>query len=235
MRRCGWLSLWVFAGCTPAVEAGVERRARIDAELTTLGAHAWAGRYDSIGEIWRLAPRAGYVVDQWTCAGNLPGHHGSIEQLGPRALRLAGKGDVHVVPWGAQTWLVPDGRLVDFCNDVNSGFDAWLSAYPSRRSDEQRSRGMPDVPPDFRVFLLERPVTAKVVDVLATGAQDVRFTLDAGADSGLHIGMALAPPGSFERAIVERVDADRCELRCATATSTPRTGQIWTTRPWPPR
>lgn len=170
-------------------EAAWKRQeAKIDAELADLKEHPWAGQYyfgDGLGVNARLklAPKSG-VVFIWTgCLGVYDRNYGKvIEDNGLIKLALSLPNDrqgfqgvateLAPVIWGPRHYLISVEELPAFCSAVNSGLEpreGTHGLYFLRAGDESKSIcGQPEIPPQFRGYLLKTPVNATIQSVTAT-------------------------------------------------------------------
>lgn len=137
-----------------------------------------------------------------------------------------------VVPWDGQVFLVEPDELIYFCNSVNSGrLRAQLPiSFLLRVEDHHKPRptGMPKVPEDYKEYLLETPITGKVVtvgdekeDVAVRGdnwlKKGVSLTLNVGKNDGVRAGMEFYPEQdsgalSGSSFYVISLSANKCEL-----------------------
>lgn len=224
-------------------EAIAERlREEIGAEIQSLGSHPWAGMYRygndlSDNVVMLLAPHSGVLFERRGCLGLYGRNYGTIIQNKDR-LRLsftcANKRDglqgiadeLLVVPWGERTYLVPADDVVGFCNAVNSGQEPRPSAdfggYLLRDGDgAKKVVGLPDVPSEFKPYLLAQPVKVEVIGVgdpegADDGSEDSRVTLKGGKNRGLLPGMELYAVQSsvsfgYGRATITKVAEERSE------------------------
>ncbi len=212
-----------------------EKKGQIRTELIKLGKHDWAGEY--IYGVWgdvqflMLAPGSGFVIERHGCAGPVERNYGSVDVKGSRVhLRFSLKNpsegwgrfeaDWTIVRWGDRRYLVPQDCLVEFCNRVNLGFDCHFL----RKGDEKKIvQGMPDVPAEYRDYLLSKPVEATVVVVGKASTRhsradwnfkDTPVTIDAGSKNGLKAGMELAvtkPEWIIEMVRITKVEEARAE------------------------
>jgi hypothetical protein len=68
-----------------------------------------------------------------------------------------------VVKWGAQVSLVRPDRLISFCNSVNLGLGA---IGPLKAGDDKKQpQGLPEVPEEYKKYLLKSEVRATVTQV----------------------------------------------------------------------
>jgi hypothetical protein len=136
----------------------LERRARIEREISEAGAPAWAGRFGwsmsscfgPYGEDVVLAPKGGIV---WIQDASEPRwNHGEIVAvdgdrirvrwcIDPRRFRTSPEqtegalsDELFVVRWGTQELLVPRDRMIEVCNRANGAPDtlAWGGSLPQR-------------------------------------------------------------------------------------------------------
>jgi hypothetical protein len=134
------------------------------------------GRYQLKGRVHTLFPDDSISADEgW-------------ERLATRLL---------VVTWGARKYLVPlepskRDYILGFCNSVNLGAEprhyAPCGAHYLRVGDDAKpAHGAPDLPPEWKSYLLKSPVEAKIVRLISEHVAEI----NAGKGSGLKPGMAL--------------------------------------------
>jgi hypothetical protein len=105
-----------------------------------------------------------------------------------------------LVPWGDRDYLVPEHRLIELCNRANDRSEWWFPhaahyMFPCRtpngraRIDDPESVPPPEVPPEFRKYLLSSEVLASVVSAEAprigegeNAAQRIRWKFAVTAD-----------------------------------------------------
>jgi hypothetical protein len=110
-----------------------------------------------------------------------------------------------VVPWDGQVFLVEPADLLAFCNDINSA--CLRRSVPAGRYllrvkdfDKERPKGLPEVPAEYKEYLLRRPIHGAVVRVgddkqdVAVRAQQwlksgTSLTLNVGKKDGVRSGM----------------------------------------------
>ena len=218
-------------------------RERILAEIKQLGDHDWAGEYyegDGLGVNISLAvaPKAGYVFEWHGCVGVYDRNYGSLAWANDR-IRLSftfdGKtqGVQEMAPeftpvrWGKRRYLIPANDLVGFCNKINAGEEPRADVHGSyllRRGDEGAEiSGFPNVPKEYRPYLLDRPISARILSVgkyvtrPSSGEwkfKDTPVALSFGSAKGLRVGMELyvtEPRNVVESVWVTRVEVDRSE------------------------
>lgn len=226
------------AGAKSSPDAGRElaaRRKRVEAEAAALPGHPWAGTYyhgDGLGVNVRLsiAPLAGFAATWDGCMGRYDLNYGTVGEAGGR-LRLTFEHEnrpgafpgfaeeLAVIPWGERVYLVASDELVEFCNAVNAGDEprrGGHGGFLARDGDGDRKvSGAPGVPESHRKYLLPRPVTARITEILesTTKREDglqvrtTRVRLEAGGDAGLLPGHELRSvgPGTYLRARIQEV------------------------------
>ena len=228
------LVVFFSTGCLFGYEDG-EKKGQIRTELKKLGKHDWAGEYiyGAWGDVQLLilAPGSGFEIERHRCLGPVERNYGAVEVKDSRVhLRFSLKNpsegwekfaaDWTIVRWGDRRYLVPQDGLVEFCNRVNLGFEGHFL----RKGDEKKLvQGMPDVPAEYRDYLLSKPVEATVVAVGKASTRpsradwnfkDTPVTIDAGSKNGLKAGMELAvtkPGWITEMVRITKVEEGRVE------------------------
>jgi hypothetical protein len=166
-----------------------------------------------------VAPDSGYASEWWACVGADHdfgtvafkdfGLRLTFTSANPNAGLAAIEPDMILVRWGERRYLVPAKRVIGFCNEVNQGSEPRTEAVPSfyllRTGDEKKKvRGLPELPAEYRDYLLLKPVEATVIAVGAFTTRpssgdwkykDTQVTLDAGAKQGLKARMELVVIG----------------------------------------
>lgn len=204
---------------TEAVTDEERRRTLIQAEISELTNHPWAGEYykgDGLGEncYLSISPRQGYVFEWHGCLGLHDRNYGRVGVQGNElhlqytlsGQRRRGLGLAPIlvpVSWGNRHYLVPKDEMIEFCNTVNIGSERdWESGrfYLRRGDPTETPTGNPNVPEEFNPYLLQQPIDAKILTVgkYTTEPSVVEWkykitpvTIDAGSASGLRIGMKL--------------------------------------------
>jgi hypothetical protein len=205
-------------------------RARSEAialELKDLRGHAWAGIYSRTTgmtvESLSLAPRAGGAFASRGCLGLINFNHGEIRRSGADWIELAWQIDpglstfaylgkrqawlspkLRVIPWGSEKYLVPEARLMEFVNAVNSGDrlligSFWRSGVVSPVVTQEPPDGRPELPESLRPCLFDAPVRCRctkareVTEPAGNGVQHVwrELEIDAGSAQKLRVGMCL--------------------------------------------
>lgn len=229
---------------TEAVTEEERRRTLIQAEISELTKHPWAGEYykgDGLGENCYLAisPTQGYVFEWSGCLGMYDRNYGSVSVQGNElhlqytlsGQRRRGLGLAPIlvpVSWENRHYLVPNDEIVELCNAVNIGSEReWESGrFFLRRGDPiAPPTGFPNVPAEFKPYLLQKPIEAKILSVgkYTTEPSIVEWkfkitpvTIDAGSASGLRVGMELRvleppAPGTYQTVEITTVEHARAE------------------------
>ena len=124
-------------------------------------------------------------------------------------------------------YLVPSDGIVGFCNEVNDGSEPRKGVHGFfllREGDEKKKvKGFPDVPGEFRPYLLARPIEAEIIgvgkyttrpSVCDWKFKDTPVTLNCGKNKGLLKGMTLhviKPEDAVESVEVTKVGAEESE------------------------
>jgi hypothetical protein len=218
---------------------------KIQTEIKFLFDHDWAGDYflgDGLGNIsLLLAPESGYALVKSGDLGLWVYYYGAVSETNGR-IRLAvnnkrifGNGmkmyegiaeEFIVIPWGSRKYLVPADNMIGLCNAVNEGVEPRKSVFGRfllRRGDEKMQvHGFPNIPQEFRGYLLEKPIEGEIV---AVGAPETRskeceplkfiVTLNVGKEQGLLPGMELYlsynPDNIFRPVRIIKVEDEKSE------------------------
>ena len=104
-------------------------------------------------------------------------------------LRSLMRNDFIAVPWGGRRYLLPSKERLVFCSVVNLGEkvkymrDGRFSIDSAPR--RSHSEGLPEVPREWAPFLLQRPVSGTITEILA----DQVAIMDVGTRDGVRAGM----------------------------------------------
>lgn len=229
---------------TEAVKEEERRRTLIRAEISGLTEHAWAGEYykgDGLSEncYLSISPKQGYVFEWYGCLGLYDRNYGSVSAQGHElhlqytlsSQRRPGLGLAPIlvpVSWGNRHYLVPNDEIIEFCNAVNIGSERnWESGrFFLRRGDPTETpTSFPNVPEEFKPYLLQKPIDAKILSVgkYTTEPSVVEWkfkitpvTIDAGSASGLRVGMELQvleppAPSTYQTVKITKVEQARSE------------------------
>ena len=111
-----------------------------------------------------------------------------------------------LITWDTRLYLVPFDGVIDFCNTVNSGRIVHGEFFVRGNEPKGNPTGKPDVPEEFKFYLLEQPIEGKII--AAEKTQEVRkrssiqweapVTIDKGSRDGVMSGMmfyATVPEG----------------------------------------
>jgi hypothetical protein len=229
----------------PAVDVHEQQIAK---ELLTLGPHDWAGEYTSggmNGEQLILSPGAGFVHKTWSCT-QTHWNHGEVVRVAAGIITLRNRISFNLhgsavpqttlvqVRWGGRRYLIDDSDFVAFANCVNLGDPGARFHYMAHATDRASTRdqdgedgnppswppGLPDVPADYRKYILSAPIVCEVVttnEVQSKPTDDGTFysivaTLNAGARQGVFEGMEFRrlKPDGFGEGFVKSVAMDTC-------------------------
>jgi hypothetical protein len=183
-------------------------------------------RGDGLGEQFTLAIKGGrFKYSRDGCAGAVEAGDGRVEIQGDGSVQFVPNrsatpaplpdsellGPWMPIPWGDRLYLVNSGHLQQFVNDVNLGREPRRTAtgsYLLREEDHLSSvKGQPDLPPEWRPFLLPRRLKGRLLKVLPGGSGQ----LSLGSRDGLRVGMQLIGRNASDgwcHVTVERVDAE---------------------------
>jgi hypothetical protein len=227
-----------------------EIKLNIKSELNEYKNHRWAGEYyfgDGLGVnvSISLAPKSGFVFTWVGCLGLYDLNYGKVEEKDGKIIflpELPNKREgfqgvdteFYPVLWGERHYLIPMKRMIDFTNDVNSGFISPRSSYkmfsglfPLRESDREKpASGKPNIPAEFMGYLLDKPIKARISEVLESSLVDdedydskTRTTvviLDVGSKNGVKVGMefrTFKPSRIFEAAEIIEVGETNSKAR----------------------
>ena len=216
----------------------------------------WVGRYEfshdhGFAEL-SLSPRS-YALREYSRHWEIDYRHGGVWWNRDRnTITLDGTSHypLEYVPvrWGKRLYLIPIPRIKEFCDSVNRGTeprnDRGWGVFLLRQGDwEKEVTGKPEVPEEFKKYLLDEPVDAMVLsaDVRTdTSRRLATITLNKGSNDGLLPGMTLyvVEPdnihASVNLSIVEETQS-KGETHYAhlhqTDIPSPTTGWIFSTRP----
>jgi hypothetical protein len=121
--------------------------------------------------------------------------YGDDEQVEPLKIQFS----LLLVKWGERIYLIDESELRAFSNAINLGLEPrtellsepYYGSFFLRESDLQKSvNGKPQLPGEWRTFLLSKPVTAKIV-AIDTQVKTQIATINRGSQDGLKVGMKL--------------------------------------------
>lgn len=121
------------------------------------------------------------------------------EEVGPLKTEFT----LRPVHWGGRIYLIDESSLQDFSNAVNLGLEPrtspisepYYGSFLLRTGDEEKSvSGKPSLPERWQSFLLDEPVTARVLALEGQGETRVAV-INRGSRSGLKVGMKLVGKG----------------------------------------
>ena len=217
------------------------RRDSIVGEATNWLANEWAGSYaaaDSPTSSTRFdwAPANGFLIWWSTCShgwrdkinfGRVDFRDGvlrvtsDLRSEGQKVYPLSG--DLIAVKWGEQHYLVPLDRLIAFCYAVrNAGRSFEINEFFLKESDREKRRfGLPEVPSDYKKYLVGPPIQATIIEVKSRQpTESKRFTLNVGRTSGVVPGMkffAVSPRNVYMLVEVLSVRDDNAEAYVITS------------------
>jgi hypothetical protein len=189
-------------------------------------AKEWAGIYRSGG--WGgatiyVAPKAGIATFSSYCEGDEAGKCADIVEALPDGLKLKLADDplreyhtynyyisqrMYFVKWAGRHFLLSDSNIIAFVNEYNQGGGSreTMSGIPELdRSDKYvvwpnptKTRGKPELPPQYAKLLREAPITLKVTSVaplkiatgIRAGAYEIQF--EGGQDQGAYVGLEFS-------------------------------------------
>jgi hypothetical protein len=176
-------------------DAAARRLERIQAELES-STHSWAGHYRTWRpgtQLW-WAPSAGFVFQSAPHRGLGYVYEGDVQDLG-QVLVLAVPDDLPLevypalsqrlatVRWGTRRYLIPETRMVTFCNHVNLGLERTQPSICYFLSDSERKtpEGLPIVPEQWRRYILPEPIECEVLEIR------VKRKMRGNEPAGLHV------------------------------------------------
>lgn len=116
------------------------------------------------------------------------------------------------VRWGQRLYLVRKDELTRFANHVNRGAEPRslpTGRFALRRGDEEKpAKGLPELPEQWRVYLLPRPVRGTITALRSNGYAEVNLGLSSGLQSGMVL-MAKTRAGGWSEVTVSTVEVDR--------------------------
>ncbi|MBC8168107.1 MAG: hypothetical protein H7Y20_19845 [Bryobacteraceae bacterium] len=197
-----------------------QRQASVLAEIEALGPdHSWAGIYSCGmalvgGTSLSLGLEHGFFRSNWhDCGppmqdydyGRVVAEEGYIRLISeqfPEGFDTRTE-RYQLLQWGERRYLLPDHAWLPFCAEVNAGCEPRSDSsgngrFLLREGDEMKpAPGLPAVPEEFRKFLLEKPIKAKVTavrieELRPDGSKAIiptgTATVDAGEADGLFFG-----------------------------------------------
>ena len=196
------------------------RKDKIQTELSGLQTNEWAGEYSVHGLFLFLAPKSGFAFymsggDYDANWDNFLINYGTVQfsetkiKLTPE---LPNKEEVlpsystELLPilWSERHYLIPADEIVEFINYVNISYEpsfafAGLSNnfFLKKGDIEKKVVGKPNIPEQYRSYLLEKPIKGKITTVKDSkleqdGNRQQRNTqviLNVGRNNGVFEGM----------------------------------------------
>jgi hypothetical protein len=190
----------------------LNKRERIERELTTLQGNEWTGKYrandgTTVTSFLDWSPTIGFTVWRENCSrpgiawvnyGNANFNGNSLtlsperNEKGQHTYTFSSPTLVPV-KWDEQHWLIPSDQLVLFAYAVNSGSVEEIETFFVKIEDYNKSnKGLPNLPKEYKKYLNVKPIQAKVT---AVGASNENWypplTLNVGKSAGIVEGMKL--------------------------------------------
>jgi hypothetical protein len=208
------------------------RKIDVQRDLNRKSVENWEGHYSDgrsfFSSSWLISKNAGYVstsklLDMGKVVYTGAGIRLESDYQSPDGHRW--KVDLIPIQWGDRRYFVQDDSLVHFCNWANSGHfqreaHAGAHCYLKRGDEDRPVRSLPSVPPDYRKYLLAKPLHTKIirvlgkrVNVLVVGELQretgILVTVDIGKAAGLLPGMKLYPTSAaFDWGEMSVISAD---------------------------
>jgi hypothetical protein len=132
----------------------------------------------------------------------LPENNKQIDETGKRMIPRK----LIPVKWGERSYLIEDKKIIDFCTAVNNGREPRSHGHGSfflKDKDESKTvTGLPELPAQFHGYLLDKPITGKVIFIVdkynkrSKDMPDLKFRyttvkVDKGKQDGVLPGMKL--------------------------------------------
>jgi hypothetical protein len=107
------------------------------------------------------------------------------------------------VKWGERQYLIRASEMTNFCSAINLGAeprDSYIGKFLMRENDWMIPvSGRPELPAHLAKYLLEKPLTGKVTEVIDQSSAWINL----GREHGLEVGMELLG-GNGSRLVVEQ-------------------------------
>lgn len=110
-----------------------------------------------------------------------------------------------IIRWSGRLYLLVENRWESFINAINGGLlpqtetedDLYLGSFYRRVGDEAKATsGLPDIPAEWKVLILNTPIEAKVTQVQKVSDWKFIVTVDKGSRHGLRTEMRLFSAGA---------------------------------------
>lgn len=231
-------------GCeiNPDEQAAKERKEKIEAELASLENHPWAGIYKERRflhyQMLYLAPESGFVHARHTDFSYIGYNYGDITcEDGRLKLSLARENHTRksrvpeteyiLIPWGEERYLVPEEKMMEFCEQFNCG---WYPRFFRQGERWTKLVGLPEVPEEYRKYLLNEAFDAEILSVGEPSENAFPVTLNWGSRDGLYAGMKLRVTLSDH---ITRFEWNSLEITAVTETQAEGIFRKHTQTPWP--
>lgn len=216
----------------PIADMARDAAQRIKQELASRPMPSWAGIYSTMGEAIYASPREGVAWLSSNCLGSSGANVGTVIPVGDSAIDVTFLSDpsldnyyyqelpvqqvsskMYAVSWAGIDLMVPESRMRNLCNAVNSGdrravYDGFLVRVDDRERvgtgvqlNEPLPERAPTLPWPWNEWILDAPVTATVIKAgstrsagfYITGEEQVtyEFQVNVGQRDGMKRGMAL--------------------------------------------
>ncbi len=118
------------------------------------------------------------------------------------------------IRWEKRCYLIPEKEQLVFCSLVNQGvFPHYMRRGPFSMGDSERPKGVPEVPPEWAPFLLQKPVNGTITKILS----DSNAIMNLGARDGVRSGMEFLRKKWHPWTVkVLFTETDRCIIRIKT-------------------
>ena len=120
--------------------------------------------------------------------------------------------DLIPLKWGDRLYLIDKDEILDFCNEINQAFEPrkYDEGFTYIREPDWRKAvtGAPNLPEEWRSFVLKKPLKGKIVCLLDPYVAEI----DLGAEDGVRCGMLLTAhgKGDFTQLCVAIVRRNQC-------------------------
>ncbi|WP_139228148.1 hypothetical protein [Planctomicrobium piriforme] len=262
---------------SPAAEQAANAKIeKIKAELAQDAKPWWAGQYYEGGVgcsvSLTLAPDSGFVYLCSGCDGLIDRNYGPIQEVDGQ-IRLiptlpyeADRSHLETkyipVRWAKRKYLIPEGKMLEFCNKFNAGRlqltsgNSYFLAETTTR--ETLALSLPEIPKELQKYLHVQAVICQIQEVRKPKVSLEKSWLEAnkinrfnstpvslnkGQDDGIFVGMKLYcvnPHDDASDITVTSVDKNSSEAvirenvtKSRTPTVTPLVGWKVSTSPWP--
>lgn len=130
-----------------------------------------------------------------------------------------------VVEWSGRIYLIEEHGWQDFVNSINSGLlphtnreaSLYMGPFYRKLGDEDKKvAGLPDIPPEWRRMILDRPVEGKIIQIRKVDEHRYLVTINKGRVDGISKDVPMFPPDAsdilFGRGFVESVRENEADI-----------------------